>query len=52
MSTLALHTRLSPNKRSRGFDRLFKSVLTFLDVIAEAHQMAADAHRRLPFVSW
>jgi hypothetical protein len=52
MSTLTLHPGLAPNKRFGGFDRLFKSVLTFLDVIAEAQQMAADAHRRLPFASW
>jgi hypothetical protein len=52
MSTLTLHTRLAPNKASRGVDRLFKSVLTFFDVLAEAQQMAADAHKRLPFASW
>ena len=52
MSTLALRAPTAPRLRSHGFGRLIKSVMTFLDVIAEAQQMAREAHKRFPFAAW
>ena len=52
MSTLTLQTQIAPQSKFGGFDRLLKSVLTFVEVFAEAQQMAAEAHHRFPFGRW
>lgn len=58
MSTMTL--RALPPSKPVGFGRLIVgglgrvagAVALLAEVFAEAQQVAADAHRRLPFVQW
>lgn len=35
-----------------GFARLVSGIVLMLDAMAEAHQMAVEAHKRYPFAAW
>ena len=35
-----------------GFGRVVSAVVALLDVLAEAQQRAAAAHKRFPFADW
>ena len=50
MSTLAVRTPLETKSPLRLFVGFASSVLTVLDVFAEAQRMARDAQRRYPFI--
>ena len=50
MSTMTL--RALPQAKPNPFARLGRSLALLLDVLAEAQQMANDAHRRFPLVRW
>ena len=50
LSIRAPHVRL--NWPHIGFARVLWFLVTFIDVFAEAQEMARAAHKRYPFADW
>jgi hypothetical protein len=51
MSTLPLRVP-HVSQPFTGFARVISTIVTVIDVFAEAQQQASDAHKRYPFIDW